>query len=294
MKHLVFFCLACALGASGPSLAEDVKTLTWVGCGITKKAFMQDLALAYEEKTGISIEIQGGGATRGIQESAAKRSDMGGSCRYSLEESSAESAAYLEPVAWDALVAIVHKDNPVNNIGLKDLRDVYLGRITNWKQLGGRDAPIDLYARQGKISGVGYTFRRLVFANPDQVFASKREFKSTGPLEKALQENPNALAVTGISSAHKRDVKILTLDGKEPSPKNISSGDYTLYRPLYISYNVTAPNRAQIEAFIRFAHSSEGKAVIRKNQVVPYTDALALVMKQLDQERRARDMGLYQ
>lgn len=285
-----------ALSVSVPviSHAETTKSLTWVGCGITKKAFMQDLAEAYEKQTGVNIEIQGGGATRGIRESAAKRADLGGACRYTLEGEASEAAAFLEPVAWDALVGIVHKDNPVDNIKATQLRDIYLGKITNWRELGGNDAPIDVYVRKGKISGVGYTFRRLVFANPDQEFKATKYFKSTGPLEQALQKNVNAIGVTGISSAKKQDVKILKLDGKEPNYDNIRSGEYTLYRPLYLTYNVTNPHRAQIEAFIRFAHGSEGKAIIRQNGAVPYTDALALVMKQLDQERRAREMGLYQ
>lgn len=286
----LFLGLLCVLIA-GPSWADE--ELLWVGCGITKKAFMADLAEAYFKKTGIKIDVQGGGATRGIRESAALRADMGGSCRYQIEGELSEADAYFEPVAWDALVVIVHKDNPINNITLRQVYEIYSGTLTNWNQLGGPDQPINLYVRKGKISGVGRTIRKLLFADFEREFPATKEFKSTGPLEQAIEQDPWAIGISGISSARKRDVKILALNGLHPTYENIKSGDYMLYRPLYIVYNPASPSREAVENFVRFAHSREGKAIIRANQVVPYADALVLVMKQLEQEQRARDMGLY-
>ena len=295
MRRLVLLALALMVPAVFAQAEEPSPTsLTWAGCGITKKAFMASLAEAYEKKTGVHIETQGGGATKGIRASLAQDVDMGGTCRLKIEDDQAESNAYLEPIAWDALVVIVHKDNPVDNITLAQLKQLYEGEITNWQQLGGRNAPLDLYVRQGKISGVGRTLRQLVFANYDQDFPLDNAFKSTGPLEKALEANPNAIAVTGISSARKRDVKILRLDGKEPNYANIKSGDYLLYRPLYIAYSPDAPKKDEISKFVYFAQSREGKEIIRANGVVPYSEALILIMKQLEQERLARDAGLYQ
>jgi phosphate transport system substrate-binding protein len=137
--------------------------------------------------------------------------------------------------------------------------------------------------------------RQLVFANYDQEFAASQFFKSTGPLEKAIEGNAiNAIGVTGISSARKRDVKILNLNGLDPTPENIRDGSYMLYRPLYLIYNPKNERVKDVKDFLSFAHSSEGKEIIRKNQVVPYSDALVLVMKQLEQERRARELGIYE
>lgn len=295
MRRLVFLVLALMVPTLYAQAEEAAQTnLTWAGCGITKKAFMASLAEAYEQRTGVHIEIQGGGATKGIRTALAQDVDMGGTCRLKIEDDEAEANAYLEPIAWDALVVIVHKDNPVESITLAQLKQLYEGKITNWQQLGGRNAPVDLYVRQGKISGVGRTLRQLVFANFDQDFPLDNAFRSTGPLEEALESNPNAVAVTGISSARKRDVKILKLDGYEASYENIKSGDYLLYRPLYIAYSPDAPQKEEISKFVHFAQSREGKEIIKANGVVPYSDALILIMKQLEQERLARDAGLYQ
>jgi len=275
-------------------LYAETETLNWVGCGITKKAFMASLAEAYEKKTGVHIKIHGGGATRGIRDVAALKAEIGGSCRYKIEDAAEETSAVLDPVAWDALVIIVHKSNPVESITMRQIYDIYLGKTTNWQELGGKDAKIEVFARKGKISGVGRALRKLVFANYEQDFAADQFFKSSGPLEKAIEGSSiNAIGVTGISSARKRDVKILKLDGKEPSAANIRNGSYMLYRPLYLIYNPSNARSEDVKKFLSFAHSREGMEIIRENEVVPYSDALALVMKQIEQERRARDLGLY-
>jgi phosphate transport system substrate-binding protein len=272
---------------------EQVKpTLIWAGCGITKKAFMSELAKAYEAKTGIHIELKGGGATRGIRDAAKGTIHIGGACRATIETDKAERYARQIPVAWDALVVIVHKDNPVDNITLKQLRNIYLGRITNWKELGGIDAPIKLYVRKGKLSGVGRTVRELVFAKYDQDFTSKaKAVKSSGPAEKAVERDINAITATGVSSAKHRNVKILKLEGKEPTYTNIKKGDYILYRPLYLVTRLAGTDPL-VNDFINFATGPEGIKIIRNTGTVPYSDALVLVMKQLEQYQRAVKAGL--
>ena len=269
----------------------DQKVINWAGCGITKKAFMQELAIAYEKRTGTKINLAGGGATAGIRRAAAGEIDIGGACRTSLANNPEESDAHQIPVAWDALVVIVNKNNPVNNISFHQLQQLYLGKISNWKQLGGNDAPIELYVRRGKMSGVGRTLRELVFHNYDQDFKAKYVVKSSGPVEKGVVNNIRGIGVTGISSAKRRDVKILQLNSKAPSYDNIKTGNYVLYRPLYLVTKLGQRN-SKGRDFIRFAVSHEGQQIIRSQGTVPYTEAMALVMKQLDQYESALEQGL--
>ena len=262
------------------STASENNVIHWAGCGITKKAFMAELAAAYEKKTGIKIDLQGGGATRGIRDTALLKIDMGGTCRMTLpDQDQLEFRTLLHPVAWDALAIIVHKSNPVENLTTEQVKDIYKGKITNWKQVGGENKPIDLYVRKGKISGVGYAIRQYLFQNSSEVFVSDNAVKSSGPLEKAIENSSNAIGITGISSARKRDVKILAFDGKTPTYENVKSGKYGLYRPLYL---VTSPAPSKLVSdFISFAQSAEGKQIIRDNKTVPYTDALNLMGKLL-------------
>lgn len=295
--------LASFLLVQGTALAASKKTLTWVGCGISKKAFMSEVAAAYEKKTGVKINLQGGGATKGIRQVSVQHSDLGGSCRQTLEDPTTlapdehERRVQMDPVAWDALAVIVHKGNPVKNITLDQLRKVYTGRITNWKQLGGSNAPIELYIRKGKISGVGRTLRELVFYDYEKNFTSPHLHveKSTGPIEKALEKDAvNGIAVTGISSARKRKVKILDLEGKDPSYNNIKNGDYLLYRPLFLVTNLASFQNPEIRKFSEYVHSEEGKAVIRRAGTVPYEDAIGLWLKYLNSVRKAQENGLRQ
>lgn len=279
------------------SPAAAARTLTWVGCGISKKAFMSELAAAYEKKTGVKIQLEGGGATKGIRQVSAKQVQLGGSCRHTLDVPGnlqsvhEERRVIMTPVAWDALAVIVHKDNPATNITLEQVRKLYTGQISNWKELGGQDAPVELYIRKGKISGVGRTLRELVFADYEKEFVATHVVKSTGPLEQGIEKNPNGIGITGVSSARKRDVKILALEGKDPSFENIKNGGYLLYRPLYLVTHMESAD-PDVTRFVEFAFSDEGKAVMRKVGTVPYEDAIPLWLKYLDQQQRALARGL--
>ncbi len=267
--------------------------LTWTGCGITKKAFMAEIAKVYEEKTGVKIRISGGGATKGIRAVSAGSSDMGGSCRHRLIDSDGiiheeERDAKLIPVAWDALVAIVNRDNPVNNISLENLKKVYDGKIISWKDLGGKDKRIVLLSRggQGKYSGVGYMFRCFVFNDREYDFKARSLiFKSTAPLERKVEKTLTAFGVTGISSAKKRRVKVLSLDGVSPTKENIASGKYPLFRPLYITVN---KNRTKpgVRRFVDFILSPEGQAVISSQGTVNLSEGKALAP--LWEEKKAK------
>jgi len=275
-KKVLTVVTACLISA-----ASVAGQLSWTGCGITKKAFMAELATAYEAKVGTKVKLTGGGATKGIRAASAGTSDLGGTCRHWLKEVNGnvhpeERDAELVQVAWDALVVIAHPTNAVDDISLDNLKKVYEGEITKWSQLGGDDRPIGLIIRDGKSSGVGYMFRQTVFSDPDYTIKARAlKVKSTKPLEKKVEKVKTALAVDGISSAKKRKVKFLSLDGVSPSKENIASGKYKLYRPLYLAYN---KNKVSEEAkkFIEFALSPEGQAIISGQGTVNLAEGKAL------------------
>jgi len=240
--------------------------IRWVGCGISKKAFMAGLANAYEKKTGTRISLEGGGATRGIRDVAAGKADMGGSCRHLLPVLE-EKNAKLVHLGWDALVVIANPSNPVTDISFGNVKAVFKGEIENWKELGGPDMQIKVAARQGKISGVGRMVRELLFKDPVYEFGSQVTLmKSSGPVEKLVEQDRGAIAFTGVSSAKKRNVKMLKIQGHAPTSENIANGSYILYRPLYLVTSRT-PLPAVTE-FIKFARSEEGQRIIANEGTV--------------------------
>lgn len=265
----------------GVSLISSAEELSWTGCGISKKAFMTEMAKAYEKKTSIGIKLSGGGATKGIRAVSAGTSDLGGSCRFWLKEVGSdvhpqETNAELIQVAWDALVVIAHPNNPVKSISMDQLKKIYQGKINNWSDLGGENKRIALITRKGKTSGVGYMMRSLVFGDPNYEFKARSlKVKSTGPLEKKVEKVKTALAIDGISSAKRRNVKFLALDGVEPTKENIGSGSYSLYRPLYLAINKSKASKTA-RNFIDFVLSEEGQTIISKQGTVNLNEGAAL------------------
>lgn len=265
--------------------------LKWVGCGISKKSYLTKLAEAYTQHNGTKIDVQGGGATRGIRDVTTGAADLGGSCRFHLPLSDAESKTGFEPVAWDALALITHPSNPVSNLSMDQVRQIYSGKVDNWRSLGGPDLPIKLYTRQGKISGVGYSIRSLIFTDINMEFKAAKQFKSSGPLEKAVEDDPGSIAITGVSSARLRKVKIMSLNNIQPTYDTIKRGNYLLYRPLYITYDPDSTKIEQIKDFIKFTHSRTGRSLMRENGVVPYLDALRLVMIQSREQMQSQNQS---
>lgn len=307
--------LACAAFLSliipVPSFADTAtKEITWVGCGISRVGFMQDLANAYQKKTGIKIVIEGGGATRGIRDVANHSADLGGSCRLPLvyqngdgswNVESQEQQVKLIPVGWDALVVITHKDNTLlDNITQQQLRDIYTGKITTWRELGANsDKPINLYAREGKISGVERTMRQLLFNNAEQEFTSRATWLvSSGKIEEAVEKDPFGLAVSGISSARQRQLKMLKLDGIMPDRESVKSGRYMLYRLLFLVAGSEYRSNPELAKFVDFALSVEGQKVIDKAGTLPYRHGLSLLYNGLSTKYvqaldAAEESGLY-
>jgi phosphate transport system substrate-binding protein len=247
-------------------LAFSAEKIRYVGCGIVKKAFMAELAKEFTRTSGIEVDIEGGGATRGIRAVASGDAVLGGTCRHALEVPE-ENGVKLHHVAWDALAVIVNKNNPVDSISLEQLKSVVEGRIKDWGELGGpANTPLEFYARKGTISGVGLLAREIIFNDTDKEFTATKFFKSTGPLERDIGKNKWAIGLTGISSARKADVKILKLNNISMSKQNIAAGKYLLYRPLYL---VTKAKPDELAAkFIEFAKSRKGQQVISRQETV--------------------------
>jgi len=269
----MFFFMLTAVTLAG---AAEV---SWTGCGITKKAFMAEIASAYEKKTGVKVKLSGGGATKGIRSASAGSSNIGGTCRSWLggvaNKHPEEAKAELTQVAWDAIVVIVHPDNPVDSITMADLKKIYAGKITNWKDLGGHDKRIALITREGKYSGVGHMFRMLVYNDKEYDFKARSlKVKSTGPMENKVEETVTAMGLDGISSAKRRNLKILALDGVNPTKENLASGKYPLFRPLYLA---TGPGTSpEAKKVVDFVLSPEGQAIISAQGTVNLEEGKAL------------------
>ena len=283
LTMLMIITMICCVCDSVYSQEEDM--LSFKGCSIIRRAFMSEAARAYENITGVKIIVTGGGATLGIRAAAAGDADIGGSCRPCLPEwFDEEKGVYMTQIAWDGLSFITHPSNPVNDITLKDAKYILLGKITNWKEIGGPDQRIICVFRSqvpehgGKVSGVGYMTRVMIFKDPNISFTDNALFfRNSAGVEEKIEIIPFTFGVTGVSSARKRNVKILSLNGVPTTKENIASGSYPLFRPLYLM--TKGKPAGEGKKFIEWLLSDAGQAVVSKQGTVTVKEGKGLKEK---------------
>ncbi|MBF0495345.1 MAG: phosphate ABC transporter substrate-binding protein [Deltaproteobacteria bacterium] len=264
------------------SSAAAQTNLKWTGCGITRLAFMGEAVKEYEKETGgkVKISLSSGGATKGIRFPNSGMADMGGTCRPALPDKFPEEelGVLLTVVAWDAIAAIVNKANPVNSLTTDQLKQILLGKITNWSQVGGPNQKILFFDREDNYSGVGFVSRIMFFNDVNTKYTKAAEaLMSSGPLEENVEQNQWAIGITGVSSARKRSLKILALDGIDPTVGNISSGTYTAFRPLYIA--TKGKPEGEVKKFLDWLISEKGQAIVEKCGTVSLKQGAGLKTK---------------
>jgi phosphate transport system substrate-binding protein len=182
------------------------------------------------------------------------------------------------PVALDAAVLVTHPKNPVRSLTLKQVYDIYFGRIKNWKDLGGPDREINLYGIAAPLDGVEYSLRELVYRKGNQPVAVPRLYLNTVKLEEAITLDPAGLGLSTLANTWgNKGVKALAIEGVDPSTRSVADGTYPLYITLYSVSRVDSPKQAAIDRFLAFLATPPAKAILKKHQLIPYADANDLV-----------------
>lgn len=260
------------------------QSLIWRGDITTANAMVNDMAKAWHKRGHPPMVMQPFSTVSGIDAVAAGTADIAGSARGRAPRRSDEHNLVFTPVAWDALVIITNPRNPVNSLTLKQLHDVFYGKIHNWRELGGEDKPIHVYSVASPTDGITFSLRRLLFGHGNQPVAAPRLYLNVRSLAAAVALDPQSLGASALSNAHaNRDVKMLAIDNIRPSSVNVANGTYPLYTPLYL---VTRPvsgssaqgkaDATQIATFLAFAQSPEVAGILRRHDLVPYTQATGL------------------
>ena len=192
------------------------------------------------------------------------------------ERNDLQVAGYADPLAegangeivvgLDGVAIIVHPDNPVRELSIEQVRDIFAGIVTNWIQIGGPDLPIVVHARDDK-SGTFDTFDSLVM-NDLPLVSSAKEFESNANLSDAVRAEPGAIGFTGLS--YVRNAKALPLKVCDaihsPTAFSVKTEEYPLSRRLYM-YKNTSADPADVEAFTDFV-VGEGQEQVEKHGFV--------------------------
>jgi phosphate transport system substrate-binding protein len=262
---------AFPLLALPPNAHSSDTYLTASGCSVSNTGYLTALAREYERRTGVKIFVRGGGSVVGLGDLRSGKVDFAASCMPKKATDSPDISSVQ--VAWDALAFIVHKSNSAESISLDEVRAIYAGKITDWGQITGTRSPIKVFisrTRRG-LSGVEAFTKKLVLNGAEPADTPNTFFvASSGIVEQMVEQTPEGFATTGITSARKRDVKILKLDGVAPTNKAIVSGRYPLKRPLFLLVPKNA--KPEVNRFVAFVLSKEGQRYLRKLNVIPLRD----------------------
>ena len=266
MQTSRFIGAALALLLVAPIRATE--PLSASGCSISMVGYLNDLVKEYEKETGQKILVRGGGSYVGLSELGASRVDFAASCKSRGKEDPADLK--FIPVAWDALVFIAHPSNPATNLSLQNIRDIYEGRITNWKSLGGADLPLQSYISTPMgMAGIGETLTKYFLNDkwPQTTANSSMQSASVALWEQMVEKHPEGFASTGFDSAQKRNVKLLAVNGVVPTRESIISGRYPFKRQLYLV--ATPEARPEVHRFFEFALSRKGQKLIASYGAIP-------------------------
>ena len=163
-------------------------------------------------------------------------------------------------LAYDGIAIIVHPDNPVSDLTIEQIAQLYTGEITNWKDVGGNDAQVVLIGREA-ASGTRDGFESITGTKEKCQY--RQELTSTGDVITAVSQNPDAIGYASLASI-KDSVKALNVDGVTPSEDTVKDGSYKVQRPFVL---VTAEGKALTpvaQAFFDYATSPDAAAIIAK------------------------------
>jgi phosphate transport system substrate-binding protein len=171
-------------------------------------------------------------------------------------------------VAMDGVCVVVHPSNPVEALTKAQIRDIYLGKITNWKDVGGPDMPIVAISRDSS-SGTFETFESLVMEK--QKMASGVEYVNSNPQAQARVKSTNG-AIGYVGLAFLQGVKAVKVEKVAPTQQTIASGTYPLARPLFMFTNGYPKLGSTLYKFVTFHLTQKGEDIVKAKGFVPLTN----------------------
>ena len=207
----------------------------------------------------VTVNYNPTGSGSGITAVQEGTCDIGLSSRALKDEE--KSAGLKETVlAYDGIAIIVHPDNPVSDLTLEQIAKLYTGEITNWKDVGGKDAEVVLIGREA-ASGTRDGFESITGTKDKCQY--RQELTSTGDVITAVSQNPDAIGYASLASI-KDTVKALNVDGVTPSEATVKDGSYKVQRPFVLVTVEGKELSPAAQAFFDYALSSDAAGIIAK------------------------------
>ena len=255
-KYVSFFLLACCTCLPDMLMAQRIKGSD------TVLPLTQELSEMYMKKNpSATVTVTGGGSGVGISALLDGTTDLAMASRkikfsekMKMKQAKHEPCEYI--VAYDALAVIVNPQNPVKQLTREQLEDIFRGKITNWKEVGGEDARIVVYSRETS-SGTYEFFKESVLHNKNYM-SSVLSMPATGAIIQSVRQTKGAIGYVGLAYLNPYVKAIAVSYDQYPSVESATRKEYPIVRPLYYYYDKS--NEKNVMPFLNFTTSEEGQA----------------------------------
>ena len=245
-----------AVGCGSGSAEGDTAKITISG-STSVGPTMEVLAEVYEKDNDVNIEVQQVGSSAGIKNTIDGTSDLGMTSRDLKDEETKEVDG--TQIAIDGIAVITNTANKVTDLTSEQVKDIFTGKITNWKEVGGEDAQIVVVSREDG-SGTRDGFQDILGFESDELTKDAQICDGSGNVKSTVEGNENAIAYIsfGYLGDTLNDVKI---DGAEATDANVVDGKYPISRP-FIVVNKKDGLSDVAKAFVDFIMSEEGQNIV--------------------------------
>ncbi|WP_320130196.1 phosphate ABC transporter substrate-binding protein [uncultured Sphaerochaeta sp.] len=264
---IILVMLAIAISpmfANGSSEAKPVEEYTFGGSSTVAPVAEAAIEQYQKENAGVKLSYETLGSSVGIKQLQEGTLSLAGSSR---ELKSSELAAGLIPhtIALDALSVAINSSVGIANLTIQQLSAIFSGEITNWKEVGGKDASIVLIVRD-ESSGTYGSFKEIVLDSQKKT-PSKNAIvaRENGELAAKIASTTNSIGYIGMAFNHlvtEKGGTILSIDGVNPSEANVKNGTYPIRRELYVVTKGDFVAGSVQKSFFDFLLSKKGQAIV--------------------------------
>jgi phosphate transport system substrate-binding protein len=212
----------------------------------------------------INISVRGGGSGVGVAALQNKTADIANSSRpMKAKEIAASKSKGINPTAYavanDGISIVVHKNNPLKNLTIAQIKGIYTGKIKNWKELGGTSMPIVVISRD-VASGTFEVFNEKALAGA-KVDGTAQLLASNNSVVSAVASTPGGIGYAGLGYLNE-SVRVVTVNNVMPSESTVKNGSYPLSRKLYMYTNGKASG--DVARYISFIQSPAGQEIVKE------------------------------
>lgn len=233
----------------------------------TVQPLAEKLAEAFQAKnSGVQIDIQGGGSSVGVKSAGQGAVDIGTSSREVTEEEKKQYADLkIYTIARDGIAIVVSPEVSVADLTKAQIKDIFSGKVKNWKEVGGADKLIVVVSRE-EGSGTRTAFEEMVMGKDSKIVDTAILHPSNGAVRTAVSTTPDSIGYLSFGYLDK-SVKTLSVGGVEATEENAKSGKYPIVRPLNMLTKGEPTGAAK--SWLDFILGAEGQAIVKAEGYIP-------------------------